>query len=69
MGGESAGGKDTFYQNEEYDPASDKWVTLEPMKTPRQGAVAGTIGGSVYVAGGGTEAGTSFSDINEAFAP
>jgi hypothetical protein len=61
-----AGG--TFSQNEQYDPKTDTWTILAPMPTPRHGAVAGTINGVVYVAGGGPKGGISFSQVNEAFA-
>jgi hypothetical protein len=37
------------------------------MRTPRQGTAAGTVDDVIYVIGGGTKAGSSFSDLNEAF--
>ena len=64
MGGEAP----VFSQNEEYDPATDSWRTLILMSVPRHGAAAATIRGVVYVAGGGPVAGSSFTDVNEAFA-
>jgi N-acetylneuraminic acid mutarotase len=54
--------------NEEYDAATDTWRTLTPMATPRHGAAAGTISGVVYVAGGGSTSGSSFTNVLEAFA-
>jgi hypothetical protein len=36
------------------------------MPTGRHGAVAGTISGVVYVVGGGPQAGSSFTSVNEA---
>jgi glucose/arabinose dehydrogenase/N-acetylneuraminic acid mutarotase len=69
MGGElSATASGVFDANEEYDPATDTWRKLTAMRTPRHGAAAGTIGGVVYVAGGGPSAGSSFTDVNDAFA-
>ena len=68
MGGERKGASETFPDNEEYDPVTDSWRILTPMRTPRHGDVAGTIDGVVYVAGGGPQGGTSFSALNEAFA-
>ena len=69
MGGEASGvGDGTFPQNEEYDPVTDTWRSLRPMLTPRHGAVAGTIGGVIYVIAGGPSSGSSYSDLNEAFA-
>jgi large repetitive protein len=66
MGGEG-GGSAAFAQNEEYDPMTDSWRLLRPMLTGRHGAVAGTIGGVVYVAGGGPQSGSSFTNVLEAF--
>jgi glucose/arabinose dehydrogenase/N-acetylneuraminic acid mutarotase len=69
MGGENApNGSGVFDANEEYDPATDSWRKLTPMQTPRHGAAGGTIDGVVHVAGGGPTTGSSFSDVNEAFA-
>ena len=67
IGGERKGADDSFPENEEYDPTADSWRTLTPMPTPRHGAVAGTIGETIYVASGGPRAGTTFSAVNEAF--
>jgi Ca2+-binding RTX toxin-like protein len=57
-----------FAKNEEYDPATDSWRTLTPMRTPRHGAAAATIGDTIYAAGGGVTIGASSSNVNEAFA-
>jgi hypothetical protein len=67
MGGEVQGGTGVAFANEEYDPLKDTWTVLTPMATPRHGAVAGTIGGVVYVVGGGPMGGSAFTDVNEAF--
>jgi hypothetical protein len=67
MGGEVTGNGGTFPQNEEYDPVTDTWRSLTPMLTSRHGAVAGTIGDVVYVAGGGPVGGSSFTSTLEAF--
>ncbi|MGH3004342.1 MAG: Kelch repeat-containing protein [Gaiellaceae bacterium] len=67
MGGERTSDGGAFPQNEEYDPVANIWRTLEPMPTPRHGAVSGVIDGFVYVAGGGPIAGSSFTNVNEAF--
>jgi hypothetical protein len=67
MGGEVPTGNGVSSANEEYDPATDSWTVLTAMQTPRHGAAAGTIAGFVYVAGGGTIGGSSFSNVNEAF--
>jgi N-acetylneuraminic acid mutarotase len=67
MGGERTSDGGTFPQNEEYDPVTDSWRGLTNMPTPRHGAVAGTVNGVTYVVSGGPIAGSSFSDVNEAF--
>ncbi len=67
MGGKRTSSGGTFAGNEDYDPSTNSWRSLTPMQTPRHGAAAGTIAGLVYVAAGGTVAGSSFSSINEAF--
>lgn len=67
IGGENTPLGGAFEENEEYDPVTDSWRTLMPMLTPRHGAAGSTINGTIYVAGGGVVAGTSFSNIVEAF--
>ena len=67
MGGERTSTGGTFPQNEEYDPLANAWRALTPMQTARHGAVGGTINGVVYVAGGGPTAGSSYTNLNEAF--
>jgi N-acetylneuraminic acid mutarotase len=36
----------------EYDPATNKWKTIEPMPNPRGSAAVGVHGSTVYLAGG-----------------
>jgi hypothetical protein len=67
MGGEITSSGGSFPQNEEYNPTTNTWSTLTAMPTPRHGAAAATIDGVVYVAGGGTTGGSSFSAVHEAF--
>jgi hypothetical protein len=67
MGGEATASGGAFSQNEEYDPVTNTWRSIQGMLTPRHGAAAGTIDNVVYVVGGGTVAGSSFSALNEAF--
>jgi glucose/arabinose dehydrogenase len=71
IGGE-ANGSATFVQNEEYNPRTNTWRTLAAMNsitgsTGRHGAAFGTIGDVFYAAGGGIVAGSSFTDIVQAF--
>jgi len=37
----------------EYDPAADSWKALAPMPGKRGSAIAGEVGGKIYVIGGG----------------
>jgi hypothetical protein len=67
MGGEITATGGSFTSNEEYDPVTDSWTLLTPMRTGRHGAAAGTIGATVYVVGGGATGGGAFSSINESF--
>jgi len=60
----------TFDNNEKYDPKTDKWASEPPMPTPRHGlaAVFDNLSKSIFVIGGGIEAGgDSVSNINEVF--
>ncbi len=54
FGGEATG--KVFGTNEAYDPKTDKWEALAPMKLPRHGlhgATVAVIGDMVHVPGGG----------------
>ncbi len=50
-GGDSLG--NSFTTVEALDPATGTWTAQPPMATARDGAVAGVIGGKLYVAAGG----------------
>jgi hypothetical protein len=41
-----------FNSGEKYDPKTDKWTKISPMKHTRRGAMAANIGGKIYVRGG-----------------
>ncbi|MGB3294527.1 MAG: kelch repeat-containing protein [Phormidesmis sp.] len=64
-GGE--GGGETFAAHEEYNPVTGRWKPLSSISTPRHGAAYGTIDDVTYVAGGGPTAGSSFTNLVEAF--
>jgi influenza virus NS1A-binding protein len=51
-GGEGAPGGGVFPQVEAYNPHTDQWTKLAPMKHPRNGQAQGGIDGKLYVAGG-----------------
>jgi N-acetylneuraminic acid mutarotase len=44
-----------FPQTELYDPAADRWESLEDMPTPRHGMAAAGLDGSLYVPGGASK--------------
>jgi N-acetylneuraminic acid mutarotase len=56
-----------FYNNEKYDPKTNKWTSEPPMPTARHGLAAETIGDKIYVIGGATNPGLGASNINEIF--
>lgn len=55
-----------FPEVESYDFASNTWTKLAPMKTPRHGMGAATVGAQILVPGGGTKAGLAATEIVEA---
>ena len=62
------GSNRVFAQNEAYDPEKDSWEQYAPMKTPRHGLGAVTIGDFIHVAGGGPVMGGGVqSAVHEAF--
>jgi len=66
-GGEQGRDRETFRQNEEYDPRRNIWRKLSPMKSPRHGAAFTTYLDTLYVAGGGPRGGKSAYDIFSKF--
>ena len=54
LSGEGAGGWEPVDNAWEYDPAADSWRALAPMPGKRCSAVAGEVGGKIYVIGGAT---------------
>ncbi len=56
-----------FATNEEYDPATGTWRTVQPLPTPRHGMSAVTAGDTIFVIGGGPIAGYSVTAVNEGF--
>ncbi len=54
---------------ETYDPATGAWTEVSTMPTGRHGMGAVTVGGKIFVIGGGLHAGISISDANEVFIP
>jgi N-acetylneuraminic acid mutarotase len=68
MGGEGndAVSSGVFQQVEAYDPATNTWSSLPPMKTPRHGTGAATVNDVVYVPGGGITQGFGATEVVEA---
>ena len=46
-----------------YDPATNRWVRLPDMPTPRAALAVGVIGDRLYAAGGATGGGTTFKRL------
>lgn len=73
FGGE--GNRDTasrgvFNNTEVFDTETKKWVEEVPMRKPRHGVPATTIGASIYLVGGGTKQGMGDDvDIADSFSP
>ena len=51
--GNAASSTGVFAEVEAYDPATDTWLELPAMRTPRHGTGAATVDGVMYVPGGG----------------
>lgn len=68
VGGEGNTGASTgvFPQAERYDPGSDSWTSLDPMRTPRHGMGAAGVDGVLYVPGGGDVMGFGATEVVEA---
>jgi hypothetical protein len=58
-----------FPQTEAYDPATDTWESLPPMRTPRHGIGAAALRARIFVPGGATIQGFGADDANEALWP
>jgi len=71
VGGEGNRGSNTgvFPQTERYDPATDTWTTLAPMRPARHGMGAAGFEGRLYVPGGATRQGFGAVATFEVFVP
>jgi hypothetical protein len=58
-----------FSEVEAYEPATDRWVGLAAMPTPRHGTMAAAIGDAIYVVGGASRQGFGVSGVTEVFRP
>lgn len=57
-----------FASAEAYDPATDTWEVLPPMRTPRHGTGAAAVRDAIYVPGGATTQAFGAVDANEVLA-
>lgn len=71
VGGEGnrANAAGIFDSTESYDPATDTWLTLTPMRTARHGMQAVGLAGVLHVPGGATREGFGAVDVFDAFRP
>jgi N-acetylneuraminic acid mutarotase len=71
IGGEGnrASPSGVFPENEEYDPAIDRWISREPMPTPRHGTGAAVVDGRVFVPGGATVQNFAATAVSESYTP
>ena len=58
-----------FDNHEVYDPATNRWTAAPRLPTARHGLAAATVGGKIYVIGGGPRAGLAQTDVVEVFTP
>ena len=56
-----------FHEVEAYDPATDSWVELPPMRTGRHGIYAAVRGNVVFLPGGATVEGLGTTGIHDAY--
>jgi N-acetylneuraminic acid mutarotase len=55
-----------FPQVERYDPSTNEWTAITPMKNPRHGIGAVAIGNRIHVPAGGPVEGFGVTDLNDA---
>ncbi|WDK21723.1 kelch domain-containing protein [Colletotrichum graminicola] len=66
--GNTAEGSDGVFDNVEvYDVEFDTWQELGPMRLPRHGGAAATVGGKIYLPGGGIREGGSPVNVTDVF--
>jgi N-acetylneuraminic acid mutarotase len=58
-----------YWQTESYHPASDAWIGLTEMPTPRHGIGAAVLGDRIHVAGGAFKDDYAPVDTHEVFEP
>ncbi len=71
LGGEgnAAEPSGVFDDHEAWDPATGEWAVLPPMATPRHGTGAVTLGGTLWLPGGGAQSPFGPTDVLEGWTP
>lgn len=68
-GNPAPGSDHIFRETEVYDARTDRWKKLAPMPLPRHGTAAVAIDGTIYIPGGGNQAGGAPVDVVDAYRP
>lgn len=68
-GNPDSGSQGVFADADVYDPGSDRWHMVAPMRTPRHGTAAAALGDRIFVPGGATQQAFGAVATNEAFVP
>uniref|UniRef100_UPI0035E2C464 kelch repeat-containing protein n=1 Tax=Actinophytocola algeriensis TaxID=1768010 RepID=UPI0035E2C464 len=68
-GNPAPGSNHIFRETEVYDTRKDQWKKLAPMPLPRHGTAAAAIDGTIYIPGGGHQAGGAPVDVVDAYRP
>ncbi|KAL0068828.1 hypothetical protein AAF712_004158 [Marasmius tenuissimus] len=73
FGGEGSivllGSTGVYNNTEVYDTVRDSWEVLSPMAVPRHGTGATSVGGEIYMPGGGVLRSAGPVDVNDVFIP
>lgn len=56
-----------FHEVEAYEPASDSWTRLPPMRTGRHGIFGAVLGNAIYLPGGAMHEGIGVTAVHEAY--
>ena len=65
--GNTSAANGVFPQSELYDPGTNSWTSLAPMRTPRHGIGAAVVGNRIFVPGGATVQGFGAVAAHDAF--
>lgn len=68
-GNPAQGTQGVYREAEVYDPTTNKWTSLEPMKVPVHGTGAASLGDFIYIPGGATKQAFGAVDAHAVFVP